>query len=315
MGVAQTTIRTRFAPSPTGDLHLGGAWTALASWALARSAGAAGRTVLRIEDIDAPRIVKGSAERIIEDLTWLGLDWDEGPIAQSARSPIYEAALARLDSLGLTYPCDCSRAEIARAASAPHAGEEGKETIYPGTCRDAPRNRSFKRAPAIRLRIPSGAQVVFDDAIHGRVEEDVASVAGDFVLRRGDGVFAYQFVVAIDDAEMGITHVVRADDLLASTARQILLMRLLGHEVFPSYVHVPLVVAPDGERLAKRARGVTIRELAERGVRREVILSTLARGLGLVQAGATARSAAEVAAALQPPSSWRKTPWPVPSDW
>ncbi|MBX3220837.1 MAG: tRNA glutamyl-Q(34) synthetase GluQRS [Labilithrix sp.] len=306
-------ITTRFAPSPTGDLHLGGAWTALASWALARSSG--GRTVLRVEDIDTPRVVAGSAARILEDLAWLGLDWDEGPIVQSARTSAYEAALARLDAAGLVYPCDCSRAEIARAASAPHAGEESKETIYPGTCRDAPRDRAFKRLPAIRLRVPDGARVAFEDAVAGAVEEDVARAAGDFVLRRGDGVFAYQLVVAIDDAEMGVSHVVRADDLLGSTARQVLLMRLLGHAAAPSYAHVPLVVAPDGARLAKRTRGATTRELAEAGVAPEAIVGALARGLGLVPPGAGPLTPREVAAALRPPSAWRRTPWPMPLEW
>jgi glutamyl-tRNA synthetase len=308
-------MRTRFAPSPTGDLHLGGAWTALASWALAHARSSQGRTILRVEDIDTPRVVRGSAARILEDLVWLGLDWDEGPFEQSARSAIYEAALARLDEAGLTYPCDCSRAEIARAASAPHAGEEGKETIYPGTCRDAPRDRVFKRSPAIRLRVPSGARIAFDDSVAGHVDEDVAEAAGDFVLRRGDGVFAYQLAVAIDDAEMGITTVVRADDLLGSTARQLLLMKLLGYAKTPSYAHVPLVVAPDGERLAKRAPRATVRELAGRGISREAMIETLARGLGLVEKSADARSPSEVAAALTRPSTWRRTPWPMPAEW
>jgi glutamyl-tRNA synthetase len=308
--IIQSVATTRFAPSPTGDLHLGGAWTALASWALARANG--GRTVLRVEDIDTPRVVKGSASRILEDLRWLGFDWDVGPIFQSDRTSLYEAALARLDAAGLTYLCDCSRAEIARAASAPHAGEEGKETIYPGTCRDAPRDRELKRLPAIRLRVPQGAIVRFDDAICGSVEEDVGRSAGDFVLRRGDGVFAYQLVVAIDDAEMGVSHVVRADDLLGSTARQMLLMRLLGHTSAPTYAHVPLVLATEGERLAKRTRGATVRELAEQGVRPEAIVGELARGLGLVPPERQGSlSPREVAAALVGPTAWRKTPWPM----
>ncbi len=271
--------------------------------------------MLRVEDIDTPRVVKGSSARILEDLAWLGLDWDEGPVNQSERSAAYEAALARLDAAGLTYPCDCSRAEIARAASAPHAGEEGRETVYPGTCRDAPRDRDFKRAPAIRLRVPERSLIAFEDAVRGRVEEDVGDAVGDFVLRRGDGVFAYQLVVALDDAAMGVTHVVRADDLLASTARQILLMRLLGFTSVPAYAHVPLVVAPSGERLAKRTRGATVRELAERGVSAEVILGTLARGLGLV-AGDAARGLTprDVASALRPPASWRRQPWPLPAE-
>lgn len=310
MGLVFTT---RFAPSPTGDLHLGGVWTALASWALARAVG--GRTLLRVEDIDTPRVVEGAAERILSDLRWLGFDWDEGPVYQSARTSVYEASLARLEAAGLTYPCDCSRAEIARAASAPHAGEEGKEALYPGTCRDAPRDRRFKRLPAIRLRVLEKSVVAFEDAICGPVEEDVGKTAGDFVLRRGDGVFAYQFVVALDDAAMGVSHVVRADDLLGSTARQILVMRLLGYSSIPTYVHVPLVVAPGGERVAKRTRGATVRELAERGVTAGAIIGTLARGLGLVSADSGPLTPPEVAGALRSPNEWRRTAWPVPVAW
>jgi glutamyl-tRNA synthetase len=308
------TVTTRFAPSPTGDLHLGGAWTALASWALARASN--GRTVLRVEDIDTPRVVRGASVRILEDLAWLGLDWDDGPIFQSARTKLYEAALARLDAAGMTYLCDCSRAEIARAASAPHVGEEGKETTYPRTCRGASRGRELKRLPAIRLAVPEHTRTAFDDAVRGHVEENVDEVAGDFVLRRGDDVFAYQLVVAIDDAEMNITHVVRADDLLGSTTRQIFLMRQLGYTSIPTYLHVPLVVAPDGERLAKRTRGATIRELAARGVSAETVVGELARGLGLVSPEhANPMSPRDVALALRPPSEWRKTPWRMPADW
>jgi glutamyl-tRNA synthetase len=275
-----------------------------------------GRTVLRVEDIDPPRVVKEASSRIIDDLTWLGFDWDEGPFFQSTRTSIYEAALSRLEAAGLTYPCDCSRAEIARAASAPHAGEEGSETVYPGTCRNAPRIRDFKRPPAIRLRVPEGSCITFDDAVCGRVEEDVGKVAGDFVLRRGDDVFAYQLVVSIDDAEMAVSHVVRADDLLSSTGRQILLMRLLGYESIPSYAHVPLVVAPGGDRLAKRTRGATVRELAERGVSATTIIGTLARGLGLVPPARTGPlSPRDVAASLTSPSTWRRLPWPMPAEW
>lgn len=304
-------LRTRFAPSPTGDLHLGGAWTALASWALARST--AGSTVLRVEDIDTPRVVRGSRERIIEDLERLGFDWDEGPILQSERTSIYEEALEALGQRGLTYPCDCSRAEIARAASAPHAGEEA---IYPGTCRDADPGREMKRAPAIRLSVPrdSSARVSFVDGLCGAVEQDVSLAVSDFVLRRGDGVFAYQLVVAVDDAEMGITDVVRADDLLGSTARQILLMRLLGipEARLPRYTHIPLVLASDGERLAKRAKGTTIRELFERGVSAQRILGALAFGLGLTMDDAP-RTPREIAAELAPISAWRRTWWRAPN--
>jgi glutamyl-tRNA synthetase len=313
-------MRSRFAPSPTGDLHVGGAWTAIASWALARAGG--GTTVLRVEDIDTPRVVSGAAARIEEDLAWLGLDWDEGPArgglhapyTQSERASLYDERLAELEAAGLTYLCDCSRAEISRVASAPHVGEE---IIYPGTCRNAPKGREMKRAPAVRLRVPEGASVAFDDLVRGRVEQHVDVSVGDFVLRRGDGVYAYQLVVAVDDADMRISHVVRADDLLASTPRQLLLMRLLGFEAatFPSYAHVPMVVAATGDRLAKRVGSTTIRSLRERGVSAEQIVGTLAHGLGLVGGDARPLTAAQVASVLQPPSSWRRAAWPIPAAW
>jgi glutamyl-tRNA synthetase len=305
-------IRTRFAPSPTGDLHVGGAWTALAAWALARSA-ADGASVMRVEDIDTPRVVAGSEERIFDDLAWLGLDYDEH-YTQSKRLPVYEDALAKLEAAGLTYACDCSRAEIARAASAPHPGEE---LVYPGTCRDAPPDREMKRAPAIRLRVPVGSTVAFEDAVRGPIEQRIDVDVGDFVLRRGDGVFAYQLVVALDDALAKITDVIRADDLLASTPRQILLLRLLGFSDsdIPRYAHVPLVVASDGERLAKRTRGSTIRELRERGLPRDEIIGELAHGLGLVRGDRRPLSPRDVARELESPSAWRKDPWRLPAAW
>ena len=188
-------MRTRFAPSPTGDLHLGGAWTALASWVLARARG--GRVVLRVEDLDPPRVVAGSAARVAEDLTWLGLDWDEGPdvggpfapYTQSERAARYAAAVDALDALGLVYPCDCSRKDIARAASAPHAGEELR---YPGTCRDAPRGRAMKREPALRLRVPTDALVGFDgfiDSIIDVVDVRHGAVMGDYTrYKHGEAV-------------------------------------------------------------------------------------------------------------------------------
>jgi glutamyl-tRNA synthetase len=269
--------------------------------------------LLRVEDIDAPRVVAGSAERIEEDLAWLGLDWDERSAPQSARLARYEAALERLAADGRVYPCDCSRAEIARAASAPHAGEE---VVYPGTCRDLPPEREMKRPPAVRIRVPARTTIAFEDAVRGRVEQRVDVDVGDFVLRRGDGVFAYQLVVAVDDAEMRVTDVVRAEDLLASTPRQILLMRFLGlQERVPRYAHVPLVVDPGGERLAKRTRGATIRELKERGIGADAIVGTLAAGLGLVAGDLRPRRAAEVAGSLEPPSRWRSSAWRIPREW
>jgi glutamyl-tRNA synthetase len=275
--------RGRFAPSPTGDLHVGSAATALVAWLSARAAG--GTLVLRVEDIDRPRVVSGSEARQLDDLRWLGLDWDEGPdvggpqepYRQSERDVVYEVALARLAAKGLLYYCDCSRAEIARVASAPHPEEEGPR--YPGTCRAfGLRKRTWKRPPAIRLAVPDGA-VTVTDALQGEIVEDVGARVGDFVLKRGDGMYAYQLACVVDDIAMGITEVVRGADLLASAPRQVLLAQLLGGTP-PRFAHVPLVVASDGSRLAKRAGGVSIRE--HRGGRdASALMAMLAGMLGL----------------------------------
>jgi glutamyl-tRNA synthetase len=302
------TVRTRFAPSPTGDLHLGGAWTALASWVVARRAG--GASLLRIEDIDVPRVVAGSRERIEDDLRWLGLDWDEEPVLQSARSADYERAIAMLAAQGLVYPCDCSRAELARAASAPH---EGDEAVYPGLCRDRDPSRAMKRPPALRVRVPDEA-VAYDDGAVGHVTQNLAREVGDFVLRRGDGVYAYQLAVVVDDVAMGVTDVVRGADLVGSTARQIWLARTLGLTP-PRYVHVPLVVAPEGSRLEKRTQGATVRAVREAGVSASMVIGALAHGLGLVSVRAP-MSAMDVARATGTgPIAWSRDPWPFPRAW
>jgi len=300
-------VRTRFAPSPTGDLHLGGAWTALASWATARRE-PGGVVVLRVEDIDPPRVVAGAADRIQEDLRWLGLDWDEGPYWQSRRGALYERAIERLAAEGLVYPCDCSRADIARSASAPHPGEE---LVYPGTCRDLDPRRATKRAPALRVRVPDET-VVYQDGAVGRVEQNIAREVGDFVLRRGDGVFAYQLAVVVDDLAMGITDVVRGADLVSSTPRQIWLMSALGGAA-PRFTHVPLVVAPDGGRLEKRTGGMTVRELREDGVQPERIVGELSFGLGLAPVSAPVSAAAVARASSGRAVAWRRGPWPVPA--
>ncbi|HLK10682.1 MAG TPA: tRNA glutamyl-Q(34) synthetase GluQRS [Candidatus Binatia bacterium] len=280
--------RGRFAPSPTGDLHLGSAAAALVAWLSARAQG--GRLVLRVEDLDAPRTVAGAAARQLADLRWLGLDWDEGPdvggphapYRQSERTARYDAALADLARRGLVYWCDCSRAEIARAASAPHPGDEGPR--YPGTCRSrGMRERTWKRPPALRLRVPDRV-VTVADALHGPVTQHVADEVGDFVLARGDGVHAYQLAVVVDDLAMGVTEVVRGADLLASAPRQALLAELLGGSP-PAFAHVPLVLAADGARLAKRARGATIRDLRAAGRSPADVVGLLARTLGLGEAG------------------------------
>ena len=268
--------------------------TALVAWLSARAAG--GRFVLRVEDIDRPRVVQGAEVRQLDDLRWLGLDWDEGPdvggpaspYRQSERADRYEAALATLGRQGLLYWCDCSRAEIARVASAPHPGDDGPR--YPGTCRDLGlQERSWKRPPALRLRVPA-REVALEDALQGLIRQDVAATVGDFVLRRGDGAFAYQLAVVVDDLAMGITQVVRGADLLSSTPRQVLLAELLGGKP-PSYAHVPLLVDARGERLAKRGGGVTLRELRDAGVAPRNLLEAIAR---LVGVGPSASPAAMV---------------------
>jgi glutamyl-queuosine tRNA(Asp) synthetase len=267
-----TPVVTRFAPSPTGDLHLGGALVALASFMLARGNGV---MRLRVEDLDPPRVVAGSAERILEDLAWLGIEWSEPVVWQSTRTHAYEKAIAALSQKGLVYPCDCSRAEIARVASAPH---EGEEVVYPGSCRDKDPAREMKREPALRMRV--SGRFAFDDEVMGRVDQDLLRDVGDFVLRRGDGVFAYQLAVAIDDADMGITKVVRGRDLLASTPRQLYLMSQLNELSPPTYAHVPLVVAPGGERLSKRTPKSRVRELRDAKVPQRIVLEWLLNTLG-----------------------------------
>jgi glutamyl-Q tRNA(Asp) synthetase len=233
------TVTGRFAPSPTGSLHMGSLAAALASWLFARSAN--GRWLVRIEDIDAPRVIPGSADEILAALLRYGLEWDGDVVYQSRRTALYEAALAELRERTLVYDCGCTRSDLQRAASAP----VGREPVYPGTCRNGlPPGRT---ARAIRFRVPETG-IVFDDLVLGRVEEPMG---GDFIVRRADGLFAYQLAVVVDDAEQGVTQVVRGEDLLASTPRQIALQRALGYPT-PEYGHIPLVVSPDGTKLGKR---------------------------------------------------------------
>ena len=254
-------------------MHLGGARTALVAWLAARSAGST--FVLRFEDLDRPRLVPGATEAITEDLRWLGLDWDQ-QAAQSDRLPLYESALARLAETGLTFGCNCSRADIARAASAPHASDEGPR--YPGTCRD----RALESG-AIRFVVAPG-DVCFDDRVHGRYCQDVSAATGDFVLRRADSIFAYQLAVVVDDMEMRIEQVVRGDDLLSSTPRQLLLYQALGAEP-PEFAHVPLILGPDGQRLSKRHGAIALRDFREAGTSAPKLAGALAASLGLCQDG------------------------------
>jgi glutamyl-tRNA synthetase len=266
--------RGRFAPSPTGELHLGNARTAILAWLWARSE--SGGFTLRVEDLDKPRVRPGLAERQLDELSWLGLTWDEGPdprtgrdegprgpYRQSTRDSFYEAAIAKLG--GKVYECFCSRAEIA-AASAPH-GPQDDGPRYPGTCANltdtqrAERRRA--RTPALRLRVPPGP-VRFVDELQGPQEFDPQATVGDFVLRRADGIFAYQLAVVVDDAAMGVTQVLRGADLLPSTARQILLYRFLGLRE-PRWAHVGLVAGRSGDRLSKRDRAASLSALRANG--------------------------------------------------
>jgi glutamyl-tRNA synthetase len=285
--------RGRFAPSPTGPLHLGNARTALLAWLAARAAG--GEFLVRVEDLDRPRTRQGQEERILEELRWLGIDWDEGPdrggragpYRQSERQPRYSEALERLRGAGRAYACFCSRSEIAAASQAPH-GPSDDGPRYPGTCRaiDAAEaaRRGARRPPAWRLAVPPGP-VAFDDGVHGSRAFDVDATVGDFVVSRADGIAAYQLAVAVDDAAMEITDVVRGDDLLPSTARQLLVYRSLDLEP-PRFAHVPLVVGEDGDRLAKRHGALSLGELRARGADPLRVVGLLAALSGLAPAGA-----------------------------
>ena len=294
----------RFAPSPTGDLHLGNLRTALLAWLFARSTGR--RFVIRVEDLDRARA--GSAARQLDDLAALGLDWDPPIVYQSRRHAMrdsaYDGALAALAAAGRTYECYCTRREIAEAASAPQAGgsstapqtgESGTapradpaaaelSNAYPGTCRDLTerertKRRSAGRPPALRLRSDTPSYSIGDF-----YAGEFTGVVDDFVLRRNDGVPAYNLAVVVDDAAGGVDQVVRGDDLLASAPRQAYLARLLGLPV-PGYTHVPLVLGPSGRRLAKRDGAVTLADLAAVGVTARQVLGLLAVSLRLAEPG------------------------------
>ncbi len=240
----------RFAPSPTGPLHLGSLVAALGSYLFARSVG--GLWLMRMEDLDAPRVVPGMAYDILRTLEELGFTWDGEVVRQSKRSDAYEAALAELARKGMVYPCGCSRAEIARIGSAPHGRED--ELCYPGICREG--LPPGKAARSIRVRV-TDEPVAFMDGIMGEVTENLSESCGDFVVKRADGPFAYQLAVVVDDAEAGVNQVVMGADLLLSTPRQIHLQRLLGFAT-PAYFHLPLVTAPNGAKLSKRESAVSI---------------------------------------------------------
>ena len=269
----------RFAPTPSGDLHLGNVRTAIIAWLHARATG--GSIHLRIDDLDVDRCKEEFEFRQLEDLAWLGLTWDGELLRQSERIDRYTAALEQLREAGLVYPCFCTRAEIKAAASAPH-GDEGP--IYGGTCRALDPAAAAERVAAgerhaLRLAVPSGIER-FDDFVHGPVEIDVAATAGDLVLVRSDGVIGYQLACAVDDAQPEMTHIVRGEDLLPSAAFQRVIMRLLDRET-PEYGHVPLMLGDDGARLAKRHGAITLREHREHGAAPEDVVGRLARMFGI----------------------------------
>lgn len=297
----------RFAPSPSGRIHLGNILCCLLAWLSARQKG--GGVLLRIEDLDTARCPRRYADQMEEDLRWLGLCWDRGPGAeggdgpyyQSQRTERYQKALERLREMGLVYPCFCTRAEL-HAASAPHRSDG--QAIYPGTCRHLTTaeaaERAKKRAPALRLRVPA-EEIAFQDGHMGRQCQRLDTQCGDFLLRRSDGLFAYQLAVVVDDAAMGVTEVVRGADLLDSTPRQLLLYRLLGLRA-PEFYHFPLLLAPDGRRLSKRDADAGLDVLRPKAAPEEIL------GKLAYLAGFNPSAAPRSAQALLEDFAWDKVP-------
>ena len=295
----------RFAPSPSGRIHLGNLFCCLLAWLSARQKG--GKVVLRIEDLDTARCSPRYAEQMMEDLRWLGLDWDEGPVRQSERCDIYESACARLRDAGRMYPCYCTRRELRELAGAPHGPARGigngigdAGAAYPGTCRRlTPKERAAREAegrrPAWRLACPppgpDGQEpgVIFKDMVAGPQCMTFARCGGDFALRRSDGVWAYQLAVAVDDMDMGVTQIVRGEDILYSTPRQILLYELLSgmfNDRRPmTFAHLPLLHDEAGERLAKRHGSMGLAALRNAGVSAGAVTGFLAAKAGLAEKG------------------------------
>lgn len=277
--MSASPVTGRFAPTPSGRLHLGNLLCALLAYLSARSAG--GRFLLRIEDLDVPRCPKRLTEQCLTDLQFLGFDWDEPPVYQSERTAIYQEYFRRLDELGLVYPCFCTRAQL-HAAAAPNLGE--REPVYSGACARltaadiALRRRT--RSPAMRLRVPD-AMISFVDGRCGAVSENLARETGDYIIRRSDGLFGYQLAVVIDDALSGVNQVVRGRDILHSTPRQIHLQRTLGFDT-PAYFHIPLLMDSDGRRLAKRDGDLDLTTLSRRMTPQQ-ILGMLACSAGVIE--------------------------------
>lgn len=294
MEIQQQKIKGRLAPSSTGALHIGNIRTFMVTWLLARSRG--GELVMRIEDLDHPKNKPGAVEGMIDDLRWLGFDWDEGYgcgddnglYVQSQRIERYAEALQKLREQNLVYPCICSRKDVEEGLSAPHSDEC---LYYCGTCRD--RFSSFEsaqaalpdgRIPAWRFKVPEGEKVSFVDGFCDNYSQVPSELSGDFVLARHALGAGYMLAVVVDDVAMGINQIVRGDDLLSATPRQILIYRALGFEL-PEYMHLPLVVGPDGRRLAKRHGDTRVSSFREKGVSAEKIIGTLAASCGWADVG------------------------------
>ena len=270
----------RFAPTPSGRMHLGNVFAALVAWLSVRKDG--GHMVLRMEDLDTQRTSSEFARILRDDLQWLGLDWDEETPPQSQRGAIYQEYFEKLEALGLLYPCYCTRSQL-HSVNAPHLSDG--TYVYTGTCRNlTPEQRAaFNRAPAWRVTVPD-QQWTVADRIQGTYTENLATHCGDFVVRRADGVYVYQLAVTVDDALAGVNQVVRGMDLLSSAPRQMYLQSLWGFP-HPEYAHVPMLLAPDGRRLSKRDKDLDLGYLRQH-TRPETLIGVLAHAAGLLEAPA-----------------------------
>ena len=257
----------RLAPSPTGALHLGNVRTFMIAWLRARQQN--GKVIMRMEDLDHPRDKPGAAAQAIEDLKWLGFDWDE-EFVQSERKDIYRAALGQLQAKGMVYACTCTRRDVEAAQSAPHAGEQ---LFYPGTCCD--KHLEWTPKACWRFKTPKGSHIIVDDVFAGKYEQTVDEKLGDFPLARDQFGAGYTLAAVVDDALMGVTEIVRGDDLLPATPAQMLVQHALNLPT-PQYCHVPLLVGPDGRRLAKRHGDTRISNYRAQGVSPEVVIGGLA---------------------------------------
>jgi glutamyl-tRNA synthetase len=304
--MTEQKIVGRFAPSPSGRMHMGNAFSALLAWLSVRKAG--GEMVLRLEDLDPARCKPAFCTQIEEDFHWLGLDWDIGGsqggtlFYQSQRTGIYQDYLEQLRQKGLLYPCFCSRNQL-HAASAPHRSDG--VLLYSGACRsltpEQQQERGKLRRPAIRVQVPEEV-ISFTDGVQGEATQNLAQDCGDFILRRSDGVFAYQLAVVVDDALMGVNQVVRGEDLLDSTPRQIWLQRQWGFPQ-PDYFHVPLLYGTDGHRLSKRQKDLDLGSIRSKGTSPEEVVGRLAHWAGLID-----RPEPVKAADLIGEFSWDKIP-------